>query len=86
MTRIALTLGLLGLSSVALAQAEEQPTQRFIYRPVTEVTFDERDINALPERPDGTFVWEPPPRTHVSFINLRTDFDDEMAESVSQVK
>ena len=86
MTRLALTVVLLGLSSVALAQSEEPPAQRFIYRQVTEVTFDERAIDALPERPDGYLIWSPPPRTHTSFINLRTDFDEELEASVNQVK
>ena len=82
-----LTLALLGLSSFAHAQEDTQaPPPQVIYRAVSEVTFDPADIDALPERPDGALVWEPPPRTHISFIQLRADFNEEMAESVSQVK
>ena len=82
-----LTLALLGLSSAAFAQEEQTPTPpRVIYRAVDEVIFDSATIDALPERPDGIAVWEPPARTHVSFIQLREDFNEEMSESVAQVK
>lgn len=86
LTRLALVLGLLGLSSTAFAQQEEQAPRQILYRAVTEVEFDPNAIDALPERPDGALVWEPPPRTHTSFIQLREDFNDELAASVRQVK
>jgi len=86
MTRCLAVAALLA-PAVALAQdVAPMPLPTVTYQKVTEITFDTRDLHALPERPDGVVVIEHKPEVFRSFIRVRSDFDDEMRASVDEVK
>ena len=71
------------ITIVALGFAQEEDRTRVIqYKPVTEIEFSRAEINALPDRPSMGFVVEPPARTHNPMIELRTDFNVEIEESL----
>ena len=58
-----------------------------VFRPlVTEVEFTGVDVEGTFVKPEVKIFAERPGMTTTSLITLRTDFDAEMAQSVSQVK
>lgn len=74
----------------ALAQADVLPDQiaerPAAYKPVTEIEFDGRRVEATVVKPDGTIVLEPSRPTFPSFIVLRASFDPELDHSIALVR
>ena len=73
------------LSGVAHA---DEPTEepKVIYKQKTEIDFEGVEIDGELVKPQGSLLLE---RKHAKFnpmIKLRTDFDDEMDNSVNEVK
>ena len=72
------------LSGVAHAKDEEKP--KVIYKQKTEIDFEGVEVDGALVKPQGSLLLE---RKHAKFnpmIKLRTDFDDEMEQSVNEVK
>ena len=72
------------LSGVAYANDEEEP--KVIYKQKTEIDFDGVEVDGTLVKPQGSLLLE---RKHAKFnpmIKLRTDFDDEMDQSVKEIK
>ena len=76
---------LLLLSGVAYAdEGKDEP--RVIYKEKTEIDFEGVEVQGELVKPQGSLLLE---RKHAKFnpmIKLRTDFDDEMEQSVNEVK
>ena len=73
------------LSGVAYADdKKEEP--KVVYKQRTEIDFEGVEIDGELVKPQGSLLLE---RKHAKFnpmIKLRTDFDDEMEQSVNEVK
>ena len=87
MTRIAL-FGFLLFAPKAFAQDEVDPEsgRTIKYKEETSIDFDEVDVTGELVKPQGALVSE---RRRASFnplIQLRTDFNEEMRQSVDEVK
>jgi len=76
---------LLLLSTAAYADEEiEEP--KVIYKQKTEIDFEGVEVDGTLVKPQGSLILD---RKHAKFnpmIKLRTDFDDEMEQSVKEVK
>ena len=73
------------LSGAAIAdEPKEEP--KVIYKQKTEIDFEGVEVDGELVKPQGSLLLE---RKHAKFnpmIKLRTDFDDEMDNSVNEVK
>tara|TARA_A100001015_G_scaffold255612_1_gene297168 strand:- start:679 stop:930 length:252 start_codon:yes stop_codon:yes gene_type:complete len=81
------TLFLLSLlSSNALADEPKQEEPQVIYKQKTEIDFEGVEIEGELVKPQGSLVLERQRGKFNPLIKLRTDFDDEMDQSVKEVK
>ena len=75
------------LSSTAMAQSQyDDDGNRIVYERETVIDFESMDVSGELVRPEGSMILD---RRRASFnplIRLRTDFNEEMAESVDEVK
>lgn len=71
------------LPSIAVAQQERAPN--VVYKPVTEIEFREQEIEGELVRPQVTLISDIK-RESFNFITLRWDFNEEMTQSVEEVK
>ena len=73
------------LSGAAFANdSEEEP--KVVYKERTEIDFEGVEVQGELVKPQGSLLLE---RKHAKFnpmIKLRTDFDDEMDQSVKEIK
>ena len=71
--------------SVALAnEPKEEP--KVIYKQKTEIDFEGVEVDGTLIKPQGSLILD---RKHANFnpmIRLRTDFDDEIEQSVKEIK
>ncbi len=73
------------LASLLTAQADENK-ENIRYQKQTEIDFDALELTGQMVKPQGSLIIE---RSNVRFnplIELRTDFDPEMARSVNSIK
>ena len=80
--RLLLSILLLAMSLPALAQDDRSVT----YKERTEIDFEALDIEGEMVKPQGSLVMD---RSRASFnplIRLRTDFNVEMSNSVTEIK
>ncbi|HAI38206.1 MAG TPA: hypothetical protein DCM40_08835 [Maribacter sp.] len=73
------------LSTVAYAD-EETEEPKVIYKQKTEIDFEGVEVDGTLVKPQGSLILD---RKHAKFnpmIKLRTDFDDEIEQSVKEVK
>ncbi len=74
-------------SSVGYAQTQyDEDGNRIVYESQTVIDFEAMDVSGELIRPEGSMILD---RRRASFnplIRLRTDFNEEMAESVDEVK
>ena len=73
------------LSTVAYAD-EKAEEPKVIYKQKTEIDFEGVEVDGTLVKPQGSLILD---RKHAKFnpmIKLRTDFDDEMEQSVKEVK
>ena len=76
---------LLLLSTVAYAD-EETEEPKVIYKQKTEIDFEGVEVDGTIVKPQGSLILD---RKHAKFnpmIKLRTDFDDEIEQSVKEIK
>jgi hypothetical protein len=84
-------LALVAAPFAAPAFAQETPAETVggrtvLHQKVIEVDFDATNVNALSDTPGLAYVRETHHEGFRSFIQLRANFDDTMAESIDQVK
>ncbi len=82
LTALALTL----LSSAALAQSEDDGEAKVIYKSRTEIDFEGVEVAGELVKPQGALLLDRKRASFNPLIKLRTDFDDEMSQSVDEVK
>jgi len=70
---------------IALALAEE-PSPVIVYKQETEIDFEAVDIEGQLVKPEGTLVQERQEATFNPLIKLRMDWDEEISQSVSEIK
>jgi hypothetical protein len=74
---------LLLLMTTALA---EEPTPIIVYKQETEIDFEAIDIEGQLVKPEGTLVQERQEAVFNPLIRLRMDWDEEISQSVSEIK
>ena len=74
---------LLGLTSSAIAQDEEK---RVLYNKETIIDFEGVDVEGQLVKPQGSLILDRQTARFNPLIKLRTDFNPEMTQSVSQIK
>jgi hypothetical protein len=83
-TRIAALLVATGLlSSGAQAQDEDR---KVIYKERTEIDFEGLDVAGELVKPQGALLLDRKKASFNPLIKLRSDFNDEMAQSVDEIK
>jgi len=83
-TRIAALLVATGLlSSGAQAQDEDR---KVIYKERTEIDFEGLDVAGELIKPQGALLLDRKKASFNPLIKLRSDFNDEMAQSVDEIK
>ena len=76
---------LLLFSGIAYADdSQEEP--KVIYKERTEIDFEGVEIAGELVRPQGTLLLERKKAQYNSMIKLRTDFDDEIDNSINEIK
>ena len=86
-TRLALILSLSAFSSVAFAQDEEEgDTRKVQYKARTEIDFEGLEVAGELVKPQGALLLDRKKASFNPLIKLRTNFNDEMAQSVDEVK
>lgn len=73
------------LSGAAYANDEEQEP-KVIYKQKTEIDFEGVEIDGELVKPQGTLLLDRKRAQFNSMIKLRTDFDDLMEDTVSEIK
>ena len=87
-----LSLALLAFSSAAFAQDEEGGGDegagggRVQYKERTEIDFEGVEVAGELVKPQGALLLDRKRASFNPLIKLRTDFNDEMAQSVNEVK
>lgn len=75
------------LSGTALAQEETtEDGRRVIYKERTEVDFEGVEVAGELVKPQGALLLDRKRAAFNPLIKLRTDFNDEMSESVDEIK
>ena len=87
MKRISLALLVLAIPSASVyAQDSEDPGRRIVYKTKTEIDFEALDVAGELVKPQGAFLLDRKRASFNPLIKLRTDFDEEMSQSVDEVK
>lgn len=82
--RLLAVTALLATSSVAFAQEDEERTVK--YKERTEIDFEGLDVSGELVKPSGALLLDRKKASFNPLIRLRTDFNQEMAESVDEIK
>jgi hypothetical protein len=87
MLRKALILSLIFLPSHS-AQAEdgEESDRKVVYKSKTEIDFEDLEIEGILQKPQSALVLERKKANFNPLIKLRTDWKDEMDQSVDEIK
>ena len=70
---------------IGLALAEE-PSPTVVYKKQTEIDFEAVDIAGQLVKPEGVLTQERVSATFNPLIKLRMDWDEEISQSVSEIK
>ncbi len=81
--RIATVLALGMLSSTALAQDDDR---KVVYKQKTEIDFEGLEVAGELVKPQGALLLDRKRANFNPLIRLRTDFNEEMAQSVDEIK
>ena len=80
-------VGSLGLlSTAAFAQDEGEEDRKVTYKERTEIDFEGLDVSGELVKPQGALLLDRKKASFNPLIKLRTNFDEEMAQSVDEVK
>jgi len=82
--RIATVLTLGMLSSTALAQDDDD--RKVVYKQKTEIDFEGLEVAGELVKPQGALLLDRKRANFNPLIRLRTDFNEEMAQSVDEIK
>lgn len=77
---------LLLLTTMALAGDEEGEDRKVVYKQKTEIDFEDLEIEGILQKPQSALVLERKKANFNPLIKLRTDWKDEMDQSVDEIK
>lgn len=77
---------LAGLAVPALAQDEDTSNRKVQYKARTEIDFEGVDVSGELVKPQGSLLIDRKKAQFNPLIELRTDFNTEMRESINEVK
>jgi len=77
---------MLWLLYISLAFANDEPKPQIVYKQETEIDFEGLEIEGELLRPHGAIIQERKGAAFNPLIQLRTDFNQEMSQSVSTIK
>jgi hypothetical protein len=83
LTRLAAVLALFSFTSSAVAQDENREVR---YKEKTVIDFEEVDVNGELVKPSGMLLLDRKKADFNPLIRLRENFDEEMKQSVDEVK
>ncbi len=86
MSRFLFIAASLTLSSTALAQDTDSDGRQIKYKERTEIDFEGVDVTGELVKPQGALTLERRKANFNPLIKLRTDFNEEMKQSVNEVK
>jgi|TARA_R100001163_G_C4956352_1_gene122011 hypothetical protein len=84
--RFILVLTVLSFSTAAFADKVDSEGRRIVYKEKTEIDFEGLDLKGELVKPQGILMLDRKRASFNPLIRLRADFDEEMAESVDEVK
>ena len=84
LSRLLAATAFLSVPVVAFAQDDEERTVK--YKERTEIDFEGLDVSGELVKPQGALLLDRKRASFNPLIRLRTDFNQEMAESVDQIK
>lgn len=76
-------LNLILFSSLLYA---EETDQQVVYKQRTEIDFEGVDVEGMLVKPEGQLITEREVATFNPMIKLRMNFDEEISQSVNQIK
>ena len=74
------------VTGTAFAQEYNDDGVRIVYERETVIDFESMDVSGELVRPEGSMILDRRRAAFNPLIRLRTDFNEEMAESVDEVK
>lgn len=77
---------MLWLLIISLAFGEDEPKPQVVYKQETEIDFEGLEIEGELLKPHGAIVQERKGAAFNPLIQLRTDFNQEMSQSVTAIK
>ena len=83
---LAIFLPLALVSGTAMAQEVDDQGRTVIYKQKTEIDFEGLEMTGELVKPQGALLLDRKRASFNPLIRLRTDFNEEMAESVDEVK
>ncbi len=83
---IAIAIPFAFASSAALAQEVDDQGRKVVYKQKTEIDFEGIEMSGELVKPQGALLLDRKRASFNPLIRLRTDFNEEMAESVDEVK
>jgi len=86
MSRFLFIAASLTLSSTAFAQDTDSDGRQIKYKERTEIDFEGVDVTGELVKPQGALTLERRKANFNPLIKLRTDFNEEMKQSVNEVK
>ena len=81
-----LLAGSLAIFSTAAMAQEEEEERKVVYSERTEIDFEGLDVSGELVKPQGALLLDRKKASFNPLIKLRTNFDEEMAQSVDEVK
>ena len=83
---LALSIALTGLAAPAFAQDEEEGDRKVVYKSKTEIDFDGLNVDGELQKPQSALVLDRKKASFNPLIKLRLDFNEEMEQSIDDVK
>lgn len=73
-------------SNTSFAADDEGDGQKVVYKTKTEIDFDDLEVEGVLQKPQSALVLERKKAYFNPLIKIRTDWDQEISESVDEVK
>jgi hypothetical protein len=86
LTQLALIGGLTALSTVAFAQDDDVGNRQIKYKERTEIDFEGVDVSGDLVKPQGSLLIDRKKAQFNPLIELRENFNQEMRDSINEVK
>ena len=85
-TKVLGLLALLAMTGTSDAWAQDEDDRKVVYKDRTEIDFEGLDVSGELVKPQGALLLSRKKASFNPLIRLRTDFNEEMASSVDEVR